>query len=93
MGAIREVGPGGHFLGCAHTQAHFKDAFWRTEVLDYKPFETWDEDGARDTATLATARVKKLLADYQQPMLDPEIEGRLRTYVLEKKASMPDAFS
>ena len=25
MDAIREVGPGGHFLGCAHTQANFKD--------------------------------------------------------------------
>ena len=33
MDAIREVGPGGHYLGCAHTQANFKDAFWRTGVL------------------------------------------------------------
>ena len=33
MDAIREVGPGGHFLGCAHTQANFKDAFWRTPGL------------------------------------------------------------
>ena len=38
MDAIREVGPGGHYLGCAHTQANFKDAFWRTDLLDYKPF-------------------------------------------------------
>ena len=38
MGAIREVGPGGHYLGCAHTQANFKDAFWRSDLLDYKPF-------------------------------------------------------
>ncbi len=30
MDAMREVGPGGHFLGCAHTQANFKTAFWRT---------------------------------------------------------------
>ena len=30
MDAIREVGPGGHYLGCAHTQANFKDAFWRS---------------------------------------------------------------
>lgn len=25
MDAIREVGPGGHFLGCAHTQRQFQD--------------------------------------------------------------------
>ena len=93
MDAIREVGPGGHYLGCAHTQANFKSAFWRTDLLDYKPFETWDEEGARDTQTLAAARVAKLLDTYQQPPLDPEIEGRLRAYVAEKKAAMPDAYS
>ena len=54
MDAIREVGPSGHYLGCAHTQANFKDAFWRSDLLDYKPFETWYEEGARDTMTLAS---------------------------------------
>ena len=93
MDAIAEVGPGGHYLGCAHTQANFKSAFWRSELLDYKPFETWDEEGARDTQTLATARVKKLLDTYQQPELDPEIEARLRAYVADKKANMPDTFT
>ncbi len=93
MDAIREVGPGGHYLGCAHTQANFKDAFWRTNVLDYKPFETWYEDGARDTQTLASIKVKKMLSDYQQPALDPAINEALAAYVAEKKASMPDAFT
>ena len=92
MDAVREVGPGGHYLGCAHTQANFKDAFWRSELLDYKPFETWADEGARDTQALATTRVEELLAAYQQPALDPEIEAKLRAYVAEKKASMPDAF-
>ncbi|PUB19374.1 trimethylamine methyltransferase family protein [Yoonia sediminilitoris] len=92
MGAIAEVGPGGHYLGCAHTQANFKDAFWRTNVFDYKPFETWDEEGARDSQALAAVRVKRLLDTYQQPALDPEIEARLHEYVATKKASMPDAF-
>ncbi|MEY8883225.1 trimethylamine methyltransferase family protein [Donghicola sp. XS_ASV15] len=93
MDAIREVGPGGHYLGCAHTQANFKDAFWRTNVLDYKPFETWYEEGARDTQTLASIKVKKMLSDYQQPALDPAINEALAAYVAEKKASMPDAFT
>ena len=71
MDAIREVGPSGHYLGCAHTQANFKDAFWRSDLLDYKPFETLYEEGARDTMTLASARVEYLLSNYQQPALDP----------------------
>ena len=92
MDAIREVGPGGHYLGCAHTQANFKTAFWRTELLDYKPYETWEEEGARDTIALARNRVTKLLNDYQKPAIDPAIEEALNDYVAKKKASMPDAF-
>ena len=92
MGALREVGPGGHFLGCEHTQANFKSAFWRSDLFDYKPFETWDEEGARDTQTLASLRVKKLLSDYQPPALDEGIAEGLADYVARKKASMPDAF-
>ncbi|MCU0816174.1 MAG: trimethylamine methyltransferase family protein [Cypionkella sp.] len=92
MDALREVGPGGHFLGCEHTQANFKSAFWRSDLLDYKPFETWEEEGARDTQTLAAARVKKQLADYQAPALDEGIREALEDYVARKKASMPDAF-
>lgn len=92
MEAIREVGPGGHFLGCAHTRANFKTAFWRSDLLDYKPFETWDEEGARDTEALAAARVKKLLADYRQPPLDEGVAEALRAFVAQRKAAMPDAF-
>ncbi|WP_133488527.1 trimethylamine methyltransferase family protein [Aliiroseovarius marinus] len=93
MDAIREVGPGGHYLGCDHTQKNFKSAFWRSELLDYKPFETWEEEGARDTQALATEKVKKMLADYQEPALDPGIAEGLKDYIAEKKASMPDAFT
>ena len=91
MDAIREVGPSGHYLGCAHTQANFKDAFWRSDLLDYKPFETWYEEGARDTMTLASARVEYLLANYQQPALDPAVAEALSEYVARKKAAVLDA--
>ncbi len=92
LDALREVGPGGHFLGCAHTQNNFKTAFWRSDLFDYKPFETWDEEGARDTQALATIRVKRMLDTYQQPALDPAILEALDAFVAQKKASEPDAF-
>lgn len=92
MDAIREVGPGGHYLGCAHTQKLFKEAFWRSEVLDYKPFEQWEDEGARDSQAIANARVKKLLGDFEAPPLDPAINEALNAYVTQKKAEEPDAF-
>ena len=92
MDALREVGPGGHFLGCEHTQSNFKTAFWRSDLFDYKPFETWAEEGARDTQTLAAERVKKMLADYVQPSLDEGKQEELDAFVATRKAAMPDMF-
>jgi len=92
MDAIREVGPGGHYLGCAHTQANFKEAFWRSDLFDYKPFETWDEEGARDTVALAHIRVRRMLDTYQQPALDPGVAEALQAFVDTRKAAVPDAF-
>lgn len=92
MDAIREVGPGGHYLGCEHTQNNFKTAFWKSDVLDYKPFETWEEEGSRDTYALASNRVEYLLANYQQPAMDSPVRESLHAYVAQKKESMPDSF-
>ncbi|MEM9267713.1 MAG: trimethylamine methyltransferase family protein [Pseudomonadota bacterium] len=92
MGALAEVGPGGHFLGCAHTQANFKNAFWRSEVLDYKPFETWADDGAKDTATLANDRVQAMLASYQAPSMDEATREALDAFVAQAKARESDSF-
>jgi trimethylamine--corrinoid protein Co-methyltransferase len=91
MDALREVGPGGHFLGCAHTQAHYQSAFWRSELFDYKPYETWAEQGGRDTRALASARVAELLAAYEAPPLDPAISEALEEFVRRRKSEIPDA--
>ncbi len=93
MDAIREVGPGGHYLGCAHTQAHFQDAFWRSDLLNYKPFETWEEEGRLNTQALAAGRVKKLLDEYQQPAMDPATLEALNDYVARRKSTMSDRFT
>ena len=93
MDAIREVGPGGHYLGCAHTQAHFQDAFWRSDLLNYKPFETWEEEGRLNTQALAAGRVKKLLDEYQQPAMDAAILEALNDYVARRKSTMSDRFT
>jgi trimethylamine--corrinoid protein Co-methyltransferase len=92
LDAIREVGPGGHYLGCAHTQANFKSAFWKSDLLDYKPFETWEDEGARDTQALASLRVEKMLASYQQPAMDPAIREALDAFVAQRKLAEPDSF-
>ncbi len=93
MDAIREVGPGSHYLGCAHTQANFETAFYRSQVADNNSFEQWESEGAKDTAQRANWIWKKWLADYQAPPIDPAVDEALQAFIREKKDSMPDAFA
>ena len=90
--AIKEVGAGGHFLGCNHTQENFKSAFWRSDILNYKPFETWQEEGEKDLTFEASKRAKQLLKNYEPPDIDISKKDELSEFVLKKKNSMPDAF-
>ena len=91
MDAIREVGPGVHFLGCAHTQRNFKTAFYRSPITDNNSFEQWEAEGGLDHAQRANKRFKQLLAEYQPPALDPAIDEALIEFVERRKQSMPDS--
>ncbi|TNE33996.1 MAG: trimethylamine methyltransferase [Alphaproteobacteria bacterium] len=91
MDAVREVGPGGHFLGCAHTQANFEDAFYRSRIADNNSVEQWMADGSKDAATRANGIWKKMLREYEAPALNPTIDEALIDFMKTRKASFPDS--
>jgi trimethylamine--corrinoid protein Co-methyltransferase len=90
MDALREVGPGSHFLGATHTQAHFEKAFYRSNVADNNSFEQWEAEGSLDAAQRANGIWKSMLNDYEAPPLDPAIDEALLDYVARRKAEFPD---
>ncbi|MBS0580883.1 MAG: trimethylamine methyltransferase family protein [Proteobacteria bacterium] len=91
LDAIREVGPGKHFLGCAHTQANFQTAFYRSPLADNNSVEQWEAEGAKDSIARANALWKKQLAEYEAPPLDPAVDEALLDYMNRRKASFPDS--
>ena len=91
MDAIREVGPGKHFLGCDHTQRNFETAFARAPLSDNNSVEQWEAEGGLDMPQRANAVWKKMLADYADPGLDPAIDEALLDYMTRRKASFPDS--
>ena len=91
MDALREVGPGNHFLGCSHTQANFETAFWRSGIADNNSFEQWESEGSLDAAQRANKRWKDMLASYEAPSIDPGVDEALCDYIQRKKAAVPDA--
>jgi trimethylamine--corrinoid protein Co-methyltransferase len=91
LDAIREVGPGNHFLGCAHTQANFESAFYRSPLADNNSFEQWQAEGSLDMAQRANALWKKQLAEYVAPPLDPAIDEALLDFMNRRKSAAPDS--
>jgi trimethylamine--corrinoid protein Co-methyltransferase len=91
LDAIREVGPGSHFLGCSHTQANFETAFYRSNIADNNSFEQWESEGAQDAAQRANKIYKRMLQDYEAPALDPAIDEALNEFMAKKKAAAPDS--
>jgi trimethylamine--corrinoid protein Co-methyltransferase len=89
--AIREVGPGAHFLGARHTLRNFETAVYRPALADSNSFEQWQAEGGLETAQRANKIWKQLLRDHEAPPLDPAIDEALCGYIERRKSSMPDA--
>ena len=90
LDAIREVGPGSHFLGSAHTRANFETAFYRSPVADNNSFEQWESEGGLDCAKRANRLWKEMLAGYEAPPIDEGVDEALREFIARKKAAQPD---
>ena len=85
LDAIREVGPGGHFFGAAHTLARYETAFYAPMVSDWRNFESWQIGGSPSATDHAARLVKELLAGYETPPLDVAIAEELAAYVAKRK--------
>lgn len=90
LDAFREIGPGKHYLGSAHTLANFESAFYRSTVADNNSFEQWTADGAKDAAERANTIWKKMLNEYEPPSLDTQIDEKLLDFMNRRKESFKD---
>jgi trimethylamine--corrinoid protein Co-methyltransferase len=86
--AIAEVGPGGHHFGTSHTMERYESAFYMPLLSNRQNFEAWKEAGSIDIAVRANSIWKQILAEYEQPPLDPAIDDALVEYVDKRKLAL-----
>ncbi len=89
LAAIRDVGPGGHYLGHPHTQANFQRAFFIPKLFDNNSIEQWNAAGAKDIKQRALEHARHLLEEYQEPGLDPAVDEELRAYIARRSREIP----
>jgi trimethylamine---corrinoid protein Co-methyltransferase len=79
--AIKEVGPGGHFFGAAHTLARFETAFYAPMISDWRNYQQWVGAGSPTAYDKANAVYKQALLDYQAPPMDEAARDALNDFV------------
>ena len=89
--AVRDVGPGGHYLGHPHTLENFQSAFFMPEMFDNNSIEQWQAEGGIEINERALTRAKDLLNEYQEPHLDPGVDEALRDYIDRREREIPAA--
>ena len=83
--AMRDVPTGGHFFGHQHTMERYEHAFYQPLVSDWRNYENWQIDGAKDATQRATEIWQKALEEYELPPMDPAVREGLDTYMAKRK--------
>ena len=87
--AVRDIGPGGHYLGHPHTQDNFERAFFMPELFDNNSIEQWQAEGSVEITERALKHARKLLSDYEEPKLDEGVDEALRDYIARREREIP----
>lgn len=82
--ALKEVQPGGHFFGCAHTMERYQTEFYEPVVADWSNFGTWTERGAIDANDRATGVWRRILDEFTPPPVDPAKLAALDAYIARR---------
>ncbi|HKV86652.1 MAG TPA: trimethylamine methyltransferase family protein [Candidatus Dormibacteraeota bacterium] len=85
MDALREVGPGGHFLGAEHTMRHYRTGFYRPWISSTENYDRWQRFGSRPAEVVAAEKWKQLLAEYPDPGIDPGVDEQLTEFIAKRK--------
>ena len=91
MAAVRDIGPGGHYLGHPHTLENFQSAFFMPDLFDNNSIEQWTAEGSNETTARALDYARKMLADYEEPKLDAATDEALRDYIARREREIPAA--
>ncbi|WP_370267516.1 trimethylamine methyltransferase family protein [Nioella sp.] len=91
IAAVKDIGPGGHYLGHSHTQENFQRAFFMPELFDNNSIEQWVAEGSQEITARALTQARKLLREYEEPRLDAAKNEELLDYIARREREIPAA--
>ena len=76
---IKEIGPGGSFIVNPHTIKRMKTEAILTKIADRDARSIWEKKGGMDIHTRAMNRAKDIMTQNVNPLLEADVDEKLRT--------------
>ena len=80
---VEEVGSGGHYLYQDSTLEYMNE-FRRPILSSRADWEAWKNKGGKSTAEVARDKWQKMLADYEEPAMDPAMAEEVNAYISKR---------
>ncbi len=84
---IKEIGPGGNFLGLRHTLDHIRSEHYLPRLFDRTTYGTWKAAGANDIREVAREKARQILATHAVAPLAGEVQEELKAIIKEVEAT------
>jgi len=75
---IKKAGPGGHFVAASHTRRHMHAEQHLAQLSDREDRPQWQSEGAKDTKTRATEKVREILDSPPRSFIPESIRNHLK---------------
>ena len=85
LDVIKEVGPGGFFVGHQHTRDHFRE-LWDPTLTSWEPRDMWEERGSTTMLERARAKVRKLREEHKVEPLPQDVLDAMQAVVDRREA-------
>ena len=83
---IQGVGPGGHFLGTAHTR---RSNLFIFPSQNNTTFEQWEAEGCKSSEQVGIEKARTWLDRYEPPEMDSSLKEGLDDFVNERESAIP----
>ena len=88
---IRAVGPAGTYLSQRHTMKHMRKESSQAKLIDRRPYEAWERDGAKDMFARANEEARKILDTHKVAPLPDTVVREIMSIVEEAETELRES--
>jgi len=89
LDVIKEVGPGGFFVGHQHTLDHFRE-LWEPTLPSWEPRDLWESRGSTTMLERAREKVVQIREEHVVEPLPTEVLAGMQAVIDRRAAILPD---